>query len=610
MSRRRTLTGLATVLFGAGLVVTTVPAAAGGRGHGANKADHIVVIYEENHSFDNLYGQWGAVNGDTVNGVARADLGHTVQVSQSGTPYTCLLQNDVNLTAPSPLSTQCIDPNPAVGQSHFINLPFNIDAYIPASATTCPAPGVSAAHGVLNGTGLPGGCTADLVHRFYQEPYQIDGGKQDRYVTGSDAVGLTMGYYDTTKLPIYQYLHSAGAPNYVVADNFFQGGFGGSFLNHQVLVAGQAPIFAGADKSGIGPSNPSNGCATGTVHCDLHSVVDANGFPNSSYPLYKPASSVVDGQLTEASDGGGSCAPSFPSGAAPAPAGTLCGDFAVNTTQPFTQPYSPGTVKGRRLPLLTSPNIGDELSDKRVSWAWYSGGWDNAAGNNGRDPMHPLGAGWTDGPTNTGTGTCTPPAGKTIASGALFPNCPDALFQFHHQPFGYFANYADGTQGRVDHLKDEAQFLLDAQHGELPAVSFVKPIGEENEHPGYASVSTGSEHLVDLIKAVLAGPDADNTMIVVTYDEFGGQWDHVPPPGTDGQTGPHDAYGPGSRIPALVVSPALTASGVSHEQFDTTSILNTIEQRFSLKPLTDATTGQPTRDAAVNSLLDVFDLEH
>ena len=80
------------------------------------------------------------------------------------------------------------------------------------------------------------------MHRFYQEQYQIDHGMQDKYVTGSDAVGLTMGYYDTTQLPIWQYLHSAGAPSYVIADNFFQGGFGGSFLNHQVLVAG-----AGAD---------------------------------------------------------------------------------------------------------------------------------------------------------------------------------------------------------------------------------------------------------------------------------------------------------------------------------------------------------------------------
>ena len=66
-------------------------------------------------------------------------------------------------------------------------------------------------NGVLNGQpALPGGCTRDIVHRFYQEQYQLDGGRQDRYVTGSDAVGLTMGNYDTKALPIYKYLHQHG----------------------------------------------------------------------------------------------------------------------------------------------------------------------------------------------------------------------------------------------------------------------------------------------------------------------------------------------------------------------------------------------------------------
>ena len=101
---------------------------------------------------------------------------------------------------------------------------------------------MSAPNGVLKDTegALPGGCTRDLVHRFYQEQYQIDGGKQDRYTTGSDAVGLTRAATRRPQLPIYRYLHSKGAPNYVVADRFFQGAFGGSFLNHQYLIAARA----------------------------------------------------------------------------------------------------------------------------------------------------------------------------------------------------------------------------------------------------------------------------------------------------------------------------------------------------------------------------------
>ena len=50
-----------------------------------------------------------------------------------------------------------------------------------------------------------------------------------------------MGHYDTRSLPIYDYLHGKGAPHYVLADHFFQGAFGGSFLNHQYLIAARAP---------------------------------------------------------------------------------------------------------------------------------------------------------------------------------------------------------------------------------------------------------------------------------------------------------------------------------------------------------------------------------
>src|SRR5262249_38657655 len=190
------------------------------------------------------------------------------------TPYGCLLQNDLNLTSPSPLPTTCTDTTgtPIFG-SAFMNEPFAIDDYITPVDKTCPAPGVPAPNGVLKDApgALPGGCTRDLVHRFYNEQYQIDGGKQDRYVTGSDAAGLAMGYYDTTQLPIYAYLHSDGAPNYVIADHFFQAAFGGSFLNHQWLIAAATPVFAGA----LNDASAN----------DLHSVVDANGMPTST-PLY------------------------------------------------------------------------------------------------------------------------------------------------------------------------------------------------------------------------------------------------------------------------------------------------------------------------------------
>jgi acid phosphatase len=487
---------------------------------------HLVVIYQENHSFDNLYGSWGSAGGQDVVGIDDATPAQITQVAQNGTPYICLPQNDVNLMSP-PLPNTCQDPAHGIPASNFTNDLFRIDDYIAPGDRTCPAPGVFAPTGVLKDSpgALPGGCTRDLVHRFYQEQYQIDGGKQDRYTTGSDAIGLTQGVYDTTELPIYRYLHSKGAPKYVIADHFFQAAFGGSFLNHQWLIAARTPVGVGV------PGAPQ----------PVNSVLDGNGMVNN-YPQYTATGPVTDGQLTKrCSD------PAMNDYEA------ACGGWAVNTVQPASRPFG----NGARIALIDDAvyaNIGDRLSEAGISWNWYSGGWDAAA------------------------------AGS-----------PGAVFQYHHQPFNYFKNFAaaDPATGTPEgplrsHLKDETELIEAARAGTLPTVSFVKPYGTENEHPGYASEPDGSDHLVDLLEAITNGGSAGNTLVVVTYDEFGGQWDHVSPPAVD-------AWGPGTRIPALVISRSLKHSGVDHTVYDTTSILATIERSFGLAPLS-------TRDAAVNDL--------
>jgi acid phosphatase len=550
--------------FVAGLAALGLPAVAQARPD--HRVGHVVIIYQENHSFDNLYGRW-----ERVRGVSDAPRAKTIQVNQQGAPYTCLKQNDVNLTSP-PLPATCTDETTGSAfTSNFRNAPFLIDDYIPATATTCPPPGVFAPNGIPNGSGLPGGCTRDLVHRFYQEQYQLADGAQNLYVTGSDAIGLTMGVYDTRRLPIYRYLHARRHPRYAIADNFFQAAFGGSFLNHQWLVAAATPVW---------PDAVNDGSAN-----DLHSVVDENGMP-TSYPLYTSplGSGAVDGALTA------SCAP--PASRPPTPSGVVCGDYAVNTIQPSYQPFAPGTAETRRLPPQTHATIGDRLSAAGVDWAWYSGGWSNANGNVGAP-------GWTNG---TGPGPQCPDP-NALAT-AVWPNCPDKLFQFHHQPFNYFASFAPGTAMRAEHLRDEAEFFQRARGSSrrcrLDDVSFVKPIGAENEHPGYASASAGSMHLVELLRALENGRCARDTIVIVTYDEFGGQWDHVPPPGQGGTSGPHDEMGPGTRIPALVIHPRLRRSfSVDHTQYDTTSVLATIERAARVEPLT-------SRDASVNDLFGVF----
>jgi phospholipase C len=226
----------------------------------------------------------------------------------------------------------------------------------------------------------------------------------------------------------------------------------------------------------------------------------------------------------------------------------------VNTSFTVFTPHPASiTDKSLLIPPQTMKTIGDELSQKNVSWAWYSGGWAAALAGN---------------PT------------------------PD--FQFHHQPFAYFANYADGTEAKRQHLKDEADLLADIDKGTLPAVVFWKPVGEENEHPGYANTSSGDEHTAEMIEKIRKSPLWKSTVIIVTYDENGGMWDHAAPPKVD-------KWGPGSRVPTVVVSALARKHYIDHTVYDTTSILKLIESRYGLAPL-------GTRDAKANNLAHALNL--
>lgn len=217
-------------------------------------------------------------------------------------------------------------------------------------------------------------------------------------------------------------------------------------------------------------------------------------------------------------------------------------------------PHPPSFNARQLVPNQTAPTIGDRLTAAGVDWAWYSGGWDHAMAGN-----------------------------------------PDARFQFHHQPFAYYANYADGTAAKQAHLKDERDFLAALQDETLPAVSFVKPIGLDNEHPGYTTVQRGQDHVAQLVNAIQSSPFWGDSLIVITYDDYGGGWDHVAPPVVD-------RWGPGTRVPAVIISPLARRGHVDHTTYDTTSILRTIEARWRLDPL-------GTRDAAANDLANALDAQ-
>jgi len=421
-----------------------------------DQINHLIVIYQENWSFDSLYGLYPGANGLENAGNAVA------QVDKNGQPLPVLPQAKDNSKTPPVLDTRFPANLPVQ--------PFDIAKYVP-----------------------PDQKFPDLGSGFYQEQYQIDSGKMDKFAAWSPNPGLVLGFYDSTNLPVGKL-----AQQYTLADNFFHAAFGASFLNHIWLISAGTPTWPNAPASKV-------------------IQLDANGVL------------VKDGAVT-------------PDG------------YAVNTSYTINTPHPAAiTDTNQLLPEQTMPTIGDRLSEKNVSWAWYSGGWNDAVAGH-----------------------------------------PDPLFQFNHQPFAYFANYADGTPGRAAHLKDEQDFVNALSTNSLPSVSFIKPLGPNNEHPGYASELQSQQHVADLVNEVKSSSYWADTAIIITYDENGGFWDHVAPPAGD-------RWGPGTRVPAIIISPFAKKGFVDHTQYDTTSILKTIEDRWGLAPL-------GTRDAAAAPLTNAFEV--
>ncbi len=164
--------------------------------------------------------------------------------------------------------------------------------------------------------------------------------------------------------------------------------------------------------------------------------------------------------------------------------------------------------------------------------------------------------------------------------------------------------------GVTGNLAKIPQFYADCAAGSLPAVSIVDPdFGVESEEDPQ-DIQYGDVFLSKVVDAVLHGPAWPKTLLVWTYDEHGGYYDHVPPPravvpdavppalGPTDVPGAFDRYG--FRVPAGVVSPYALADHVSHTVYDHTSILRLIETKWNLPALTH-------RDAAANDLLDMVD---
>jgi phospholipase C len=135
------------------------------------------------------------------------------------------------------------------------------------------------------------------------------------------------------------------------------------------------------------------------------------------------------------------------------------------------------------------------------------------------------------------------------------------------------------------------KFVTDAQAGKLPAVSWLVPRKYDSEHPP-ESTCQGENWTVQQVNAVMQGPDWNSTAIFITWDDFGGFYDHAPPPSPD-------VFGLGPRVPLLIISPYAVKGRISHTQYEFSSFLKLVEDRYGLATLT-------ARDAAANDMTDSF----
>jgi phospholipase C len=205
---------------------------------------------------------------------------------------------------------------------------------------------------------------------------------------------------------------------------------------------------------------------------------------------------------------------------------------------------------------LNWSTLAQEMTDANVSWAWYDG--------NNRP---------------------------------LQPNIWDVL-----PLFTYFQN---NPSQLVEHVKNTNHLLTDIQEGNLPAVSWIMPGGwvpptypaackgqSPSEHPPARS-DCGMDYVAYLVDQIMQSSYWSSSAIIITWDDYGGFYDHVAPPQID-------AYGEGFRVPTLVISPWAKHGYIDHTQYEFGSLLRLAEDNFNLPSL-------GVRDVRANDMMNSFD---
>ncbi len=285
------------------------------------------------------------------------------------------------------------------------------------------------------------------------------------------------------------------------------------------------------------------------------------------------------------------------------------GDVVVNGTDISDADPGYDDCSSGKTFTMSGTNVGDMLNARHITWGWFQGGFRPTGMSNGK-------------------AVCGA-SSKNIAGSTV------GDYSAHHEPFQYYASTANphhlapssvamiGRTDQANHQYDLQDFWAAADSGHMPAVSFLKAKRYQDGHAGYSDPLDEQTFLVQTINHLQKLPDWKNTVVIISYDDSDGWYDHVMSPivnqsgdptydallgsGLCGQTASgasSDQCGYGPRLPLMVISPWAKKNFVDHHVTDQSSILRFIEDNWNLGRV-----GGGSFDAKAGSLEGMFDFQ-
>lgn len=554
--------------------------------------EHLIVVVGENVSFDTLYGTYTPVTGDSIRNLLSQHIvnpdGSPGQAYHRAVQYVSRNLHGAYTVEPVRIEPYATLPVPTlIGAFNPLTLqPFGAvqDPRFATLTTNGPFPITAfARYGDPAGFG-----TGDPVHRFFQMWQQNGGTNRDLHGyawvaltagQGGDTAGVTanstgqgaelMGFFNMAAgdAPVFRSL----ADRYALSDNYHQAVQGGTGANFFAIATGDLPVYI---RDGALATPPQNQIEDPSPQTGTENFYERDGYSGGSYvncsDVNQPGVAPILDALAVARR-----RPNCASGAY----------YLVNNFDPpfdlAGQPKALGPT-AYVYPPQSVPTIGEALSARGVSWAWYTGGRD-AADVTG-DSLYPLIRGVVQSHAPAGTS-------PAVIDAIAFRQTQPLLYNNIGDPHNASAAVVGGPLRA--NLKGLESFYGAVASGDLPAVSWVVPKNLDSGHPGYSVPARYESFVKDLIARVQSNPALwSSTAILITTDEGGGYFD-------SGRIQMLDFFGDGPRIPLLVVSPYARAGHVDHTYNDHASILKFIELNWRLAPLS-----RRSRDRLPNPAMD------